>query len=379
MTFHDLGTQGTFGNIGSALNDNNNVFVNSGLFSNGGLVGIYRNGNTSHLFKIFTSNFGIGYSSATAAIAKYGVDNFTSNPYPCPAGLAFAPVQNLVERGYKLEEALAIVHDGREYVNYEEVSAWMERQELLAQLAGDSAMVTSDTALQNFYNQQMQSNSGTLYTLDTLLGQLSDSTIASDSVQYYRLLFTIDSINSSISSSNPLEQNMVTVNRYHLKWICGGIDSLTANEKDTLTILAKMCPFIGGTAVYKARSIYGEIEPADMNDIVICNAAGVYKNGNSTEDEENIDPSLLAAISTDQFKIYPNPASTQVTVDYALNLEEKGTLIFYDLLGREYMRSDLSSTINRVTLNITNLPKGLYLCKFAVSGQTRSTKKLVIE
>ncbi len=378
MTFHDLGTQGTFGNIGSTSNDNNNVFANAALFGNG--YGIYRNGTTPHFGVIFTTNFGIGYSGAPVAVARYGVNNFASNPYSCPTNLAFTEVQNLVNEGYSVEEALAIVHDGREYVDYEEVAKWMEKQELLAQLAGDSAMTTSDTALQNFYNQQMQSNNGTLNTLETLFSQLADSTLASDSTQYYQLLFTIDSINSSISSSNTLEQNMVTVNRYRLKWICGGIDSLSANEKDTLATLAKMCPFIGGTAVYRARSIYSEIEPTDMNDVVICNAAGVYKNGSGAEDEdETIDPSLLAALGDSHFKIYPNPASTQVTVDYSLNLEEQGELIFYDLLGREYMRTGLSATVNHVTLSTTHLPKGVYLCKYAVNGLTRSTKKLVIE
>ena len=377
MTFHDLGTQGTLGNIGSATADNHNVFVNAALF--GGGYGVYRNGITAFGGIIYTTQFNQLYSGAPFVAARYNVNPFTSNPYQCPANLAMIPFQNLVNEGISEEDALAIIYDSVQYVNFEEVAQWMQEQELLAQLAGDTAITEKDTAIQNFYNTKMQTNSGILMQIDKELGKLNDSTLAMDSLMYYGKIAFIDSLNNSINSSNTLEMNMKQVNGYQLKWICGGIDSLTQLEQDSLGVLAKMCPFVGGTAVYKARSIYHEIEPIDLDDIVVCNAAGVYKNGNTTEDEEIIDPLLLQALDNKELNIYPNPANTQITVDYSLNLNEEGMLVMYDMLGREYMRTSLLANVSRVTINISSLPKGLYLCKYMVNNSYRSTKKLVIE
>ena len=42
----------------------------------------------------------------------------------------------------------------------------MQEQELLAQLAGDTAITEKDTAIQNFYNTKMQTNSGILMQID---------------------------------------------------------------------------------------------------------------------------------------------------------------------------------------------------------------------
>jgi hypothetical protein len=44
--------------------------------------------------------------------------------------------------------------------------------------------------------------------------------------------------------------------------------------------LANHCPYIGGTAVYKARALYAMYAPAGIfDDMKICNAVGVYKTG----------------------------------------------------------------------------------------------------
>ncbi|MBK8330491.1 MAG: T9SS type A sorting domain-containing protein [Bacteroidetes bacterium] len=79
------------------------------------------------------------------------------------------------------------------------------------------------------------------------------------------------------------------------------------------------------------------------------------------------------------FKLYPNPASTQLTISYLLNSAEKGKLILYDILGREQMQVDLQNNINKVSVNIRNLPQGIYMYKFFVKNNQTENGKLLIE
>ncbi len=190
----------------------------------------------------------------------------------------------------------------------------------------------------------------------------------------------IENINNSIEGNNNIDLNEKIVNQYYLKWTLGGINALTASEQNNLEALAMSCPFINGTSVYKARTIYASINAGiDFDDLQICHGAGVYKNGNGTSNEVAIDPKLLDVLANESFALYPNPASTQITIDYALAENEEGKIIFYDLLGRECLTINLSSRINRVTTSINMLHNGVYLFRYYKNGVPYSNGKLIKE
>ena len=148
-----------------------------------------------------------------------------------------------------------------------------------------------------------------------------------------------------------------------------------------------------GTAVYKARALYAMYNPASMfDDIAICNSIGVYKIGGSNEntkgrfDDENaflqsLKPktNLLGKHSDHPFMLYPNPASSTVTIAYELNKSEKGKVIIYDLLGREQMKIDLHHYNNKVSINVSLLRQGIYTFKYLVNNVQKTTGKLLIE
>ncbi len=142
------------------------------------------------------------------------------------------------------------------------------------------------------------------------------------------------------------------------------------------------------TAVYKARMLYALYNPASMFvDISLCNSIGVYKNGDGSglfDDEnnylKNIKPKLnVFSNSENQFILYPNPASTAVTIGYKLQPNEKGDVIVYDLLGRAQMKIDLDYNINKVSINILSLPQGIYTYKYFVNNVQKEAGKLLIE
>ena len=142
--------------------------------------------------------------------------------------------------------------------------------------------------------------------------------------------------------------------------------------------MMRNCPYVSGSAVFKARTLYNTITPMVWSDKYICNAMGVNKNG-TTDDEGIIDPLLLSTLEQENIKVYPNPASTNVTIAYSLLANETGELVFYDLLGREHIRTQLSNYSNRVSFSISALPNGIYIYKYLVNGQKRYTNKIVKE
>jgi len=139
--------------------------------------------------------------------------------------------------------------------------------------------------------------------------------------------------------------------------------------------------------------MYSEINPLfDYNDLALCNAAGVYKNntgGGIFDDENNGLNAMFNSINNSKhqniilgesmFKIYPNPASTFITIAYELNKSEKGEVVFYDMIGREKIRLQLSSMSNHLLININYFMQGIYTYKYFVNNRIKSTGKITIE
>ncbi len=162
-----------------------------------------------------------------------------------------------------------------------------------------------------------------------------------------------------------------------------------------ISVIQTNCPYVNGTAVYKARTIYASINPGiDYNDLTICNAVGVYKNNNGKglfDDENTLLNNMISgngnivknhvnkSIYTDGVKLYPNPASDNITIDYRLNANETAVLRIYDMLGIERMKIDLQPNINKVIIKITSLETGVYSYKYTVNNIQNSTGKLIIE
>jgi hypothetical protein len=57
-------------------------------------------------------------------------------------------------------------------------------------------------------------------------------------------------------------------------------------------------------------------------------------------------------------KVYPNPVSTQITIEY--KNEEEGTFTLYNTLGQKVVAASLEKNNQRVVLPITNLVNGVY-------------------
>lgn len=366
IRFADLGTTGQFGKyIGSATMDNNNTFLNAALFPTPYNYGIYRFATILSLggLKYYSNTLLLPFSSSNLSGMEYVINSATGS-YICQSQYAMLAIPGS-NNDIDLDEALDIIGDSISYPEFSDVAHWFDDRRLYEAIAGDESVLLSNSDLATFYgNLRLTTRTDEIRKIDSLMGSLSDSTANLDSTMFMQRLNEISILNSTIEGNNNVELNEKVVNEYYLKWIVGGIDALSATEQSNVEALAMSCPFVNGTAVYKARTIYEEINGGvDFDDWNICHNVGVFKTGNQ-ENTMQIDPKILETITNDGFSLYPNPASNQLTIDYALNEGEEGKILMYDVLGRECMQIQLSNSINRVTLSVNTLHNGVYLFRY---------------
>ena len=73
--------------------------------------------------------------------------------------------------------------------------------------------------------------------------------------------------------------------------------------------------------------------------------------------------------------IYPNPASTEITIEIPASLAPS-CLIIYNLQGKELLSSRISGTITKI--DISKLPGGVYFARL-IGEKTVTVKKIIKE
>ena len=78
-------------------------------------------------------------------------------------------------------------------------------------------------------------------------------------------------------------------------------------------------------------------------------------------------------------KVYPNPASRSVTVDFVTNRKGRVEIELVDVAGKLILKTQAASEIgnNQFPINISKIAEGAYFLKMT-DGQTVSVQRLVI-
>src|SRR5690606_12002553 len=80
------------------------------------------------------------------------------------------------------------------------------------------------------------------------------------------------------------------------------------------------------------------------------------------------------------FSVYPNPADNFITIEW--NATEQGTthIVLTDITGKMVKENNIHNTtgINAVTMDVSMLPKGVYLLS-AINNKGTVNKRVVIE
>lgn len=107
--------------------------------------------------------------------------------------------------------------------------------------------------------------------------------------------------------------------------------------------------------------------------------APVQRFGSCGETETSLPIPFQAITMEDRFSIYPNPANSQITLEYA-GPDITGVVItITDLSGKRYMSEELNylEMDYRSTLNVDALPQGVYIASFSTNNYRQHTKLLI--
>lgn len=121
----------------------------------------------------------------------------------------------------------------------------------------------------------------------------------------------------------------------------------------------------------------------NYEDRPLCAAVGVFKNGNTysaidsllMKEKEEISKLL---INNSHIIVYPNPAKEQVMVRYQLESNQKAIVELMDMTGRKVLKAQLANNQNEISIDIRNLPDGIYTYRYLVDGKINSAGKLQI-
>lgn len=418
----------TFGDVGDGLTDNGNEFISisnpMNWLTTGGFnpnaYKVFRNSFSQPGYKIFTDLSVLAFSESGSSIAgnEYLVQSAANPPddtlcIPDPMFIMGGGNDDIDSSEF--EQAIAIVQDSVEYINYPDVGKWIDRYRLYNTLDIDSLLRNSTPDMLYFYNQHQSGTIGSIKDADKKINLLADS--STNANNFETRYSDAESTNSSISSDNDWEMNEKYVNQLTLKVFSGNSDTLGFNtllsdslealvipitspisveEREFLRDLANTCPFIGGNAVRKARTLWAIFSPGTIYDDRLLCMIGQNKNTDNSNinidslyEAQNIENQKLQGMNITppinlrhkvledgEVMIYPNPASTQINVEY--KCKTNGEFILYNSIGQEVLRTGLTNGNTRVSLLTNDLSKGVYTYKCIFAGCETKMGKITI-
>lgn len=95
----------------------------------------------------------------------------------------------------------------------------------------------------------------------------------------------------------------------------------------------------------------------------------------------NIAPMGIAQINSNALHVsaaYPNPANSRVTFNYNLKSEGQGTLEIYNSIGRCVQTLPMNRDANKLSIDVSSLPSGIYICKLYADGCEPVYQRLIV-
>jgi hypothetical protein len=397
-SFCKILTNGSFGDVGEqGVYDANNKFHNIAGTPNLKVRRVFSQSwqcdPNAPKPKIFTNSANLQPFESTSNIlgnlCNYEVVNANSGAqYICNPGINITP-SNTSDEVTDIDYALMVAEDSVAYSEFQDMGEVMDERVLYAQLVHDTTARNSYPVLNQFYLDRQQSTMAKLVTIDQLLQKLTDTSVVQNPFEFTSVLNEVKQLNATVASAELYDLNERTINGIFIKEMEYGIDSISQAENEWISTLAWECPYVAGNAVFKARMLYMRINPwAHFNDLSICNAVGVYKNGTGLFDEENAEMDntaqqhglqVIYAVEKNSIKLYPNPATDQVNVSYNVNPYDKSVLELLDIQGRHIQTIHLPANNNKVSFSIAEWSNAVYTYRFVVNGIIKENGKLIKE
>ena len=190
--------------------------------------------------------------------------------------------------------------------------------------------------------------------LEDALVEMIVTNTSADSIKY--------TIETEASSSNTFSVSSVCGNRCQAQTF-SALDVAAGNTKEISVHFAVPASTVNGTSESFVVKFHNRT--TDANDLTF-NVALTYTSNSS------INEATIANITN----AYPNPAMSNVTIDFAV--EGTAQLVLTDIMGREVMQQTIAGN-GSTNINVENLHKGVYLYGIRQGNKQYAMKKLVVK
>ncbi len=162
------------------------------------------------------------------------------------------------------------------------------------------------------------------------------------------------------------EQQLVQL---YLTTLGAGKATLTSQERSQLRQLAATCPQEGGVSVHQARALLSLVEDVNVLDF----SCVVTKKNDKLIEEEMTETARQAWA----IKLYPNPTQQQLTVESTATLSKGYRVQVYNALGQVVLVPNKQIAPNSLSLEVGQLPAGMYVLQLR-DGEERATLTFVV-
>ena len=116
---------------------------------------------------------------------------------------------------------------------------------------------------------------------------------------------------------------------------------------------------------------------------IIPNNANIYFDTNPAITTNTFNTEFVATLGNPTFTseailMYPNPANQSVTIDLSQSTENLSEIVFFDIVGKR-VKVVNSLGEKQMTVNVSDLSKGIYLIEIQTENQLKTIKKLMIQ
>jgi hypothetical protein len=341
------------------------IFNNSSMHSNNSDAGFY----------IYNSDPN-NYPSPNPPFTKYKNPNYTNtvtqffpqyNPNITNYFLCDPNCQNISYsfNDNDINEEIVRINNLLNQINSKEDELLIEqrRKAIYLILKNNQQMLVNNQIITDFYTRIENNNTGKLLEVNAIMKNMIEN--SDGFIEKFNLA---SDLNNSIITNTVYEFNSKLMNRILLRKY-SNFDNIEFNNDETSTIenIAFQCPFIGGDAVYQARSLYWTLHPeTKFSDYDLCLNGAYFR----LKDKEH---------SNTLFSLQPNPTKNSFEINYRKIDEGNLILQILDIAGKILKVEEVDGKTGSAFINTFDLKDGLYFVKLYSNDNSFSqVEKLVI-
>ncbi|MDD5569667.1 MAG: S8 family serine peptidase [Bacteroidales bacterium] len=316
----------------------------------------------------------------------FSINDFFSNVGVCPAGCSMLmmmannsnknnnDIKGNTREGISETDSIEkiIAYNKFNYTINPEENKWLNMSFLYKQLDKNKNVLDSDAQYRKVYDSLSTTSVNSVHGFYKLL---SDTNVTDKQA----MLNTLQTLNNGIAPTTLVDEAYKKVNSIYLETFAAGDLNLTTQQLSDLLDVANQCPYQYGKVVNEARAMLTLLDSSRvfMND---CERGTPMENKSRGGNNENNNKKLNVneKSTNNKFKMFPNPAKDNITLEYALSAMQNGRIEFYDIIGNKIASYTINNKASSMQISTTEFQAGIYTCKIVIDNSIVRIEKLVI-